>query len=403
MKILQLCKKFPYPIKDGEAIAINGLSKSLHLLGGDVTLLAMNTSRHYFSDSKEEAPLSHYKQVFAVDVDNRIKPWEAFQNLFSRDSYHITRFVSESFAGQLKQLLQNQKFDVVQLETLYLAPYIPLIRRYSDAVIALRAHNVEHEIWHRITENTRFAPKKWYLRHLTEKLRKFELSMLHQYDLLVAITERDLKTFRDLGYEGPAVVTPIGIDPVNYEPDYKSYQQELSIGFIGSLDWMPNIEGLNWFLTEVWPGAHRHFPNLRLHIAGRSTPDWLHQADLPNVVVHGEVPDARAFINQHSVIVVPLLSGSGMRAKILEAMALGKVVLTTSLGLEGIQAHHNSEVLIADTPDAFVHNIAHCYQSNGTLEYMGRKAQQYVVENYDSMAVAKKLIQAYTNLCVVAV
>ena len=154
MRILQLCKKFPYPLKDGESIAVNSLSKSLHELGCEVTLLAMNTRKHFYDTRKLPSSFTHYQQIHTVTLDNRIKPLEAFANLFSRDSYHISRFVSSGFQQALVRLLREESFDVIQLETLYLAPYIPLIRRHSDALVAMRAHNVEHEIWQRIAANT---------------------------------------------------------------------------------------------------------------------------------------------------------------------------------------------------------------------------------------------------------
>lgn len=400
MKILQLCKKFPFPLKDGESIAVTTLSKSLNALGCEITLLAMNTRKHFFDVKILPEGFDHYQDVQTITVDNRLKPWDAFKNLFSKDSYHISRFVSDPFAKRLIQLLKNNEFDVVQLETLYLAPYIPVIRKHSKAMVAMRAHNVEHEIWQRITDNTSAGPKKWYLQYLTQKLKRFESEQLKQYDILVAITQRDLETYQKLGYQNEAVVTPIGIDAEDYNANFTSFRKDLSISFIGSLDWMPNLEGLNWFLDNVWKEASQLYPQLKLHIAGRNTPDWMRQLELKNVVVHGEVPDAPTFINQHSIMVVPLLSGSGMRAKILEGMALGKVILTTKMGLEGIDAQNGKEVMIADTPKEFIERLQFCYINKSSLEKMGRDAKDFVNNHYDTLAIAKKLQKAYESLMV---
>ena len=193
MKILQICKKFPYPLKDGESLAINSLGKSLKTLGCEMTLLAMNTSKHFFDLKKLPEEYNQYQKIHTVPVDNRIKPFQAFLNLFSTESYHVCRFVSNEFKEKLSSLLQQQSFDVIQLETLYLAPYIPLIRKYSDAIISMRAHNVEHEIWERIVQHTLSKPKRWYLQHLTSKLKRYETEQLQKYDVLLPITERDFK------------------------------------------------------------------------------------------------------------------------------------------------------------------------------------------------------------------
>jgi len=395
MKILQLCKKFPFPLKDGESIAITNLSKALHALGCNVSLLSMNTKKHYFDLSRLPADFNHYASIHEVKIDNELKLKDAFFNLFSKDSYHISRFVSEDFELALKRILRKNKFDIIQLETLYLAPYIPVIRKYSDAIIAMRAHNVEHEIWERIAGNTCFLPKKWYLKHLAKKLKRYEVTHLNDYDLLVPITDRDLGKFRKMGYKNGVQVIPIGVDQEDYSPDFSAFNKPLSISFIGSLDWMPNQEGLNWFLENVWPKATKQFPELSLHVAGRNTPQWMLNMNVKNVKFYGEVPCAASFINQHPIMVVPLLSGSGMRAKILEGMALGRVVLTTRIGLEGIEAKPKKEVLIADKVNEFLDAITYCYKNNENLYRIGHNALEFVGNNYDNHQIAATLATSY--------
>jgi len=398
MRILQLCKKFPYPLKDGESLAVTYLSRALNTLGCEVTLLAMNTTKHYCEVDNLPESYNHYKALHFVEVDNRINVKGAFLNLFSDDSYHVSRFISPAFEAQLLQLLSQNTYDVIQLETLFLSPYIPLIKKHSNALIAMRSHNVEHEIWQRVARNTRFFPRKWYLQYLANKLRRYEIACLSDYDLLVAITRRDLQQFRQLGYRKPAMVTPIGIKGADYEPDYESFERRPSIGFIGSLDWMPNQEGLEWFLQQVWPKVVQKYPHLELHVAGRNAPKKILNLKMHNVIVHGEVPDAKAFINQHSLMVVPLWSGSGIRVKILEGMALGRVVLTTNMGLEGIDARHQKEVLIADTEKAFVDAIDFCMEHTGQLQPIGQRARTFVEDKFDNLTIARQLVSMYQRL-----
>lgn len=398
MKILQLCKKFPYPLKDGESLAVTYMARAFHELGCGTTLLAMNTSKHWFDAEHLPPELGHYDAVHTVEVDNRIRPLAALSNLFSDRSYHIERFENQEFADKLTEILHSNWFDVVQLETLYLAPYIPLIRQHSSAIVALRTHNVEHEIWERVAANSN-PFKKWYLRTITPRLKKFEQDNLNRCDLLVGITERDVEQFRALGLTKPAVVTPIGLDCRDYLADSESFERPLSLAFIGSLDWMPNLEGLQWFLDHVWkPLLAPAFPELTFHIAGRNTPSWLRRLRLPRVHVHGEVPNAIDFINQHSILVVPLLAGGGMRAKILEGMALGKVVLSSPIGLEGIAARHLQEVLVADTPEAFYSAVNWCYAQGDELVHIGQRAQVFCANHFDNLEIARRLLSAYRNL-----
>lgn len=398
MKILQLCKKFPYPLKDGESIAVTYMSKALRELGSQLTLLAMNTTKHFFDVQQLPSSFDHYRSIHTVNIDNRVKPKDAFLNLFSEDSYHIARFVSEEFKQKLIQLLRKQKFDVIQLETLYLAPYIPTIRKYSNAIIAMRAHNVEHEIWERVTANTKLLPKKWYLNHLTEKLKHFEVQHLNRYDVMVAITQRDLNFFSKLGFRKKGIVSPIGLEMDRYKPDYQSFQQPLSLSFIGSLDWVPNVEGLEWFIQKVMPIINKQHPKIELHVAGRNMPKRLYNYSSKTIKVHGEVPSSTEFLNKYSVMIVPLFSGSGMRAKILEAMALGKVVISTPLGMEGIHATEGDEVLMAQTASTFAQQVKYCYEQHQHLEKIGRQARSFIEETYDYKAVAKRLLEFYGDL-----
>ncbi|MFT4685066.1 MAG: glycosyltransferase involved in cell wall biosynthesis [Neolewinella sp.] len=398
MKLLLLTKKFPYPLKDGESQAIHGLSKSLSELGCEVSLLAMNTTKHYFAGTELPEKMAHYHEVRTVTVDNEISPLDALGNLVRGTSYHISRFDIPEYHAALSQWLKEKTFEVVQLETLYLSPYVPTIRRHSSAQVVMRSHNVEHEIWERCSANVRFAPKRWYLRHLTRQLKDYETAQLNQYDLLLPITNRDGKRFESMGFRGERHVLPIGLDTVCGEPTYESFRETPSLHFIGSLDWLPNLEGLKWFLNDVWPEIHRRFPAIEFHVAGRNMPESLQQLRMKNVVIHGEVECSCTFVSAHSISIVPLLSGGGMRAKILEAMSLGRVVISSSIGLEGISAKHRRDLFIADTPAQFVEVVADCLARGRKLERIGRAAATRFHKKYDRRTLGRKLQERYHRL-----
>jgi glycosyltransferase involved in cell wall biosynthesis len=335
--------------------------------------------------------------MHAVFVENHIRPLAALRNLFfSKKSYHVERFESAEFAEKLAEILTANTFDVVQLESVFLAHYLPVIRKYApNAKAVLRTHNVEHEIWERVAENA--SPwKQWYLRKITPRLKTYELEQINHCDLVVGISQRDIEQFQALGLRHPATVCPIGLDCRDYHPDPGSFQQPLSLSFIGSLDWMPNQEGLRWFLDMVWlPLLAPNFPELTFHIAGRTAPRWLRELDLERVTFHGEVPDAADFLNQHAVMVVPLLSGGGMRAKILEGMAVGKVVLSTRLGIEGIDAEDRRECLLAEQPQEWLEAMRWCYSEGANLGALGARARVFCEQHFDNEAVARRLVKVF--------
>lgn len=397
MRILQLCKKFPYPLKDGESIAVSSLSKAFHDFGCEVTLLSMNTIKHYTNIDELPKEYNHYKEIHVTELDNRVKVWDAIRNLFSPKSFHVSRFESKQYEEKLIELLQNNEYDIVQLETLYLTPYMDTIRKYSNAIITMRSHNVEHEIWERITQNTKLLPKKIYLDYLTKKLKNFELDTLNDYDYLISVTDRDLKKFKQMGYKNGAMASPIGLQMDKYRGIPRKLQGN-DISFIGSMDWRPNIEGLRWFLDEVWPEIHRKYPETKFHIAGRNTPKDIEKLDMPNVIVHGEVDCAVAFLQSCPITVVPLFSGSGMRVKILEGLALGRVVVSTTLGKEGIDARHGQDILVADTAQEFIEQISQCLSNVSQMESISQSAVDLALNKYDHKQNARKLLDKYQSL-----
>ena len=399
LRILHLCKKFPYPLADGETMAIHAMGTSLRDAGAELCLLAMNTSRHFFRKPAEGWPaaLAHYREVRMAEVDNRITPLGAFANLFSDESYHISRFQSKRFTQALEQWLSAERFDAFLLETPYLSPYIETIRRYSAAPIILRAHNVECEVWERHAALLPQGPKRWYLSYLAKKLRRYEEAMLPQYDLLLAITERDLACFRAMGFRGKGIAFPVGVSLEEY-PDCSGAEGPLSLGFIGAMDWAPNAEGIRWFMTSVWPELQRAFPELQLEVAGRNMPAWVRQFSGPKARMLGEVEDARAFMARHTVLLAPILSGSGVRIKVIEGMAMGKVVLSTSVGMEGIPARPGQEVLIADSRAEFVEQVRYLYDHPGQVREIGHRARACIGAHFNRDALAKKLLETIHSL-----
>lgn len=398
MKILQLCRKFPYPLKDGEAIAVTYLAKAYKSLGHELTLLSFNTIKTFFDTQQLPTSFDHYTSIHTVYLDNRVKPLAAFLDLFTTDSYFITRFINSEFKNKLKEVLIANDFDIVQLEGINLAPYIPIIREFSTAKVVLRSHNVEFEIWERVAATTSFSLKRWYLTYLVRQFKAYEIAQFKSYDFLLAMSQRDLNYFRQLGLSIPAMVAPIGLDLTNYQDQPPATLPPYSISFIGSLDWMPNQDGLKWFLDQVWPSIHQSFPTLNFHIAGRNTPEWVFARAGNGVVVHGEVPDAASFIQQHPISIVPLFSGSGMRVKILQCMALGRIVLTTPIGLEGIAAIHNENILIGTTANQFINLLAQCLHQPNKMNTIAAKAQSFIINNYDNITIGKTIISRLSDL-----
>ncbi len=397
MNILQVANKFPYPPKDGGSIATLSLSKSLADLGHQVTVLAMNTSKHFVDISTIPQNLKSGIRFIGVPVNTDIRLLKLAKNcFFSSLPYNAERFISSEFDVKLAEVLSEGSFDIVQLEGLYLAPYLETIRKYSRAKVAMRAHNIEHEIWERAVKQQK-GPKKIYMSHLAGRIRRMELGFLNKYDALLPITSRDGERFRKLGCHISVHVVPTGINAAELVPDHSSMEFP-SVFHIGALDWIPNQEGVTWFLDHIWEKIVKRYPGLRFYIAGRNAPYHFKHLRHPNVVFMGEVDDAYEFMKSKAIMVVPVFSGSGMRIKIIEGMALGKAIVTTTIGTEGINTTHGENILVADEAQKFADEVCRLIENKELFGTIQKNACTFVRENYDNLAITSALVRFYEHL-----
>jgi len=166
--------------------------------------------------------------------------------------------------------------------------------------------------------------------------------------------------------------------------------------YIGALDWAPNQEGLVWFFDNLWNRIIKDFPETKLYIAGRNCPSWLKTIiEQPGVEFMGEIDNAYEFMNRYSVMIAPLFSGSGMRVKVIEGMALGKTIITTPIGTEGIETTNNSNILIANTADEFYQHIINTLTNKQLCVNIGKSAMEFIRKQYDVKYIARELERFY--------
>ncbi|MCD6333164.1 MAG: glycosyltransferase [Bacteroidales bacterium] len=379
MKILQLTNKVPYPPRDGGAIATLALTEGLAAQGHQVTVLAMNTTKHHTDVSQSPSPKW---RLISAPVNTRIKPLSALFNLlFSRLPYNGVRFRSAKYRETLISLLRKTPFDIIIIENLYPALYLKEIRSHSRARIMLRSHNLEHEIWLGNRDNTR-GLKKWYLNILAQRIKRFEIRMVQSCDALIPITERDALKFKQLGNRLPTFILPAGLDEERLGHPSDS-SGKITLAYLGALDWLPNQSGIKWFLDKIWPSLIRNYPDLEFHIAGRNAPArFIRQLHHKGVIYHGEIRDAGTFIKAHPITLVPLFAGSGMRIKILENMAAGRVVITTPVGCEGIPAVDGKHLFICSDSGSWINRIRQLISQPGIIPAVGENAITFVREKY---------------------
>lgn len=390
--ILILTNRVPHPLHDGGALAMDAMIRGYQAAGWQVHLLAMNTSRHPVPDSKLQSLYRDIAGFTTVPLDNMLTKSGVLWNLaFSREPEHVARFKNPAFAAVLFGLLKKVKPDVVQLESPFLGSYLSIIRaRAPQAVVIYRMHNVEGQIWSRLAAEAG-GIRRWYLHLLARRMARYERQLWHDVDLILPITEADACTVRKEGVATPVQVVPFGISAV--EEAEPSLQGPLKVYHLGAMDWLPNQEAVSWFLKNVWPGLYFIVPELTFHFAGRAMPDSFHEGLPSGAYCAGEVADAAAFIQNKHILVVPLHAGGGVRVKILEAMAQGKLVVSTDTGMQGIGAQDQLHYLRAENASDFIHLINWASKHREEATAIIQAAQDLVRAQYDEQAITGRIIR----------
>ncbi|MEA2327141.1 MAG: polysaccharide biosynthesis protein PslH [Thermoanaerobaculia bacterium] len=384
MRILILTPRPPWPPIDGGRIAMARLAEGLVHAGADVEILSLNPRKHRVAASKPIAT-----QVIDIDTSRILAP------AFSRSvPFLVARFVSSEFRSALRATLRRFKPDVVQIESPFLLPYVDVVRRESVARVVLRSLNVEFRIWEGLARIERNPLRRIALRRIASSLGKYEIRNLNTPDAIVPISTDDKDDFRRLGCTRPIHVVPCGVAVPDATPDAVIAN---SVGFIGSLDFRPNQEAVEWITGELWPRVVERVPEARLSIAGSSAPVWLRRR-MTNIDFRGTIDDATRFMSTMSVMIAPLFAGGGMRIKVLEAMALAKPIVATTLGAGGLDVEHGRDILIADDAGTFADAVALLLREPQTAARIGSAARETVRSRYDNDVLARGLLRFYESL-----
>ncbi|MFZ4521049.1 MAG: glycosyltransferase family 4 protein [Bacteroidales bacterium] len=395
MKILQIAHKPPWPPVDGASIAMYNLCRGLVSNGHQVHVLAMNTYKQYCDISKVPEDFRTNARYTLVDIDIRIRAIPALLNLFSGKSYNMVRFDTSEVRKTLDEILSRTEYDLVILESLFSTAYLDLLRKRFPGPVILRSHNVEFNIWENLTNNERNPLKKWYLKLLTHRLKRYELETLSKVDFISSISEPDMDAFRKSGCTTAMEYVPFGI---NFNDEvYKSWsppeKEEFVFFHVGSMDWLPHQEAFRWFLSEVWVPFSKQHPEAVLHLAGSKMPGWIAEGNFPNVITQKGYVNGHEFMKKKAIMVVPSFSGSGIRIKIAEGMAMGKVIITTSNGAMGIPATNNENIFICDDRAAWIETLGKCMDNPELTKAISRNARQFAEREFNYLASAKKLVE----------
>lgn len=313
---------------------------------------------------------------------------EAARYLLDPVPYAVAKYRSAAYRARLEALLATGDFDAVVCD--FLPPVVNLPERLPCPAI-LFTHNVEAEIWRRHAEQATDPVSRLLLTQQWRRMLRFESAALARFDLVLAVSEADGRTFARLypdALGSPVHVVQTGVETDYFRP-FPAAPQRAHMVFTGSMDWLPNEDGMTYFCREILPKIRQAEPEATLSIIGRApTPAVRRLAEIPGVDVTGRVDDVRPHIARGAVYVVPLRIGGGTRLKIFEAMSMAKAVVSTTVGAEGLPVTNGHDIDIADEPARFAHAVVHLMRDTDARRAIERAARALVVERYDWSAVA---------------
>lgn len=392
MKILFLMPYSPVPPNFGGAMRIYYLLKSL-TSEHEVTILTFGTS-------EQEKLLKNEFEDLAEEIHVLPQPWSKSKkrlaqcySLFSKKSYWFYYGYSKEMQKKIDELLLKKNYDVVHSEFPNMAQY----QFKDDLIKVIDSHNVEYDNFRRMWEKCRQPIRKWFYKKEYKKVFREEVDVLNQQDLFMATSKEDVKILKKHVGRVSSFVVPNGVDTSFFTPS--SIEPEpWSLVFTGMMGYTPNNDGMLWFLDEIFPLILEKIPQAKVYIVGNKPPEELKGRQSEQVIVTGFVDDVRPYVWKSSVFVVPLRMGSGTRLKVVEALAMKKPVVSTSIGCEGIEVEHGKTVLIQDKPEKFASEVINLLKDKELSNRLTCAGHDLVTSTYDWSLIGEKMLDIYRSL-----
>jgi glycosyltransferase involved in cell wall biosynthesis len=403
MRLLFLTGQVPYPPHAGGALRTFGLLDGLHQAGFKIDLLTFTEPGQPDPTSTPLASLCG--EIVAVPAPRRGIVARLRDLAFTSHADMARRFYSAQFQAALRSQLARVDYDLVQIESLEMATYLPAIRAVRPAVrVVYDSFNAEYDLQRLMYEIDRLVPARLpgaiYSLIQWRRLMRFERSVCQNVDRVIAVSEADAAAFGKLAPGVSVSMVPNGI----YVEEYTRTTQQLDLGsaallFTGTMNYRPNVDAVIWFASHVLSEIRRAVPEARLFVVGNKPHNWLDAVrQRPDVEVTGFVQDVLPFLQSAAVYVAPLRIGSGTRLKLLQAMAAGCAIVSTRMGAQGLNVSSGREVILADDATSFAQGTIALLRDPAHRARLGQAARELVCQQYDWPVIVPRLLEAYAEM-----
>lgn len=380
MKIFVLGEEFPYPLNTGARIR-------------NVALLRFLAERHemrflaYGDENSEAFRFCAEAGMNPIAVPSHVPPKSGpafylrlLANLFSGLPYVVTSHYSTAYRDRFREELANWPADLLAAAW---TPYAAYFNEVAPMKTLITSHNIEADIWKRYYATEKSPHKKWYTGIQAAKMERFENEVFRKADAVTTVSEADAKAVRRCGSHAAVKVIDNGVDLSFFTNETPPQINPNRLAFTGSMDWRPNQDATEYFVKDIFPILRQKRPELEAVFVGRQPPEHiLRLGETPGITITGTVDDIRPYIREGAVYIVPLRIGGGSRLKILEALALEKAVVSTSVGAESLAVTDKKDILLADTPEQFAAAIEGLLEDRDLAVRLGAAGRQLVEQRY---------------------
>jgi glycosyltransferase involved in cell wall biosynthesis len=391
-------EELPYPATSGKRIRTLNLTLRL-ARWHRVTYLC-----HRNADANEARVAKAFLEENGIEtavVDRAVPPKSgaAFYarlaaNLLSPLPYSVATHASRALREAVRSYAGCHRVDLWHCEW---TPYFESLRHIPGGRTLIMAHNIESQIWRRYEETEADPLKRWYIRQQRRKFERFERRAFAKAGRVVTVSGPDADLARAEFGAGHVSVVDNGVDTAFFAPQDGVLREPKTVLFLGSLDWRPNLDAARVLLERIFPSVRAEEPSARLIFVGRNPPEWLARgvSVAAGVELHGSVPDVRPFLARSAVLVVPLRIGGGSRLKILEALASGLPVVSTTVGAEGLHLEPGDDLVVSDGIEPMAGALVAALREPARMKAMAANGRHRVLERYDWGALADRLEQIW--------
>jgi polysaccharide biosynthesis protein PslH len=395
MKILIISMSFPYPPKSGGKVRVFNLIKEISKYHEVYLLSLISTDELGFVPMM----LKYCKKVEVIPFEHnslsKLIRWiRIFSNLFTQTPLEVAAKESTDMKKKVKKIIINNGFDLIQVEWLQMAHYLPFDLLKNTPLIL-----VEHDVAYvplKRRSLTETGILKYIMRRECFKMKIYEQKICHKFNKIISMSEIDKGRLLKLNENLDVCVIPNGVDTKYISPKVDQ-ENTGNLLFIGWLKHYPNRDGMIFFLKEIFPLITKEIPNTTIYIVGQYAPQEIITLSKsnPNIICTGYVEDVREYLHKCTVYVCPLRIGGGTRLKILEAMAAGIPIVSTTIGAEGLSVKHGENILLSDSADTFAKETINLLNNPELRLKLAKKARNFVEENYGWEMIAQKQMAVY--------